>query len=73
MIPTFYGLTVILDKDISKNDIEPLIAAIKMFKHVLDVKGEVAKPATWMAEARAIHEIKDKICNILNIGKNESD
>lgn len=66
MTDRYYALTVVLDKDIRDDDCESIINAIKMIKHVLDVKGQVASPETWMAENRALNEMRMKLWEVLN-------
>lgn len=65
MTDRYYALTVILDKDMRDDDAECVINAIKMIKHVLDVKGNVSNPDTWMAEERSRRELCEKIWRIL--------
>jgi len=66
MTDRYYALTVILDKDMLDVHCESIINAIKMIKHVLDVKGNVASPDTWMAESRALHETRMKLWEVIN-------
>jgi hypothetical protein len=65
MTDRYYALTVVLEKDIRKDDAEQIINAIRMIKYVLDVKGNVSNPDTWMAESRAKREIGDKLFNVI--------
>jgi hypothetical protein len=65
MTDKYYALTVVLEKDIRKDDAEQIINAIRMIKYVLDVKGNVSNPDTWMAESRARRELGDKLFNVI--------
>ncbi len=65
MTDRYYALTVALEKDIRSDDAENLIQAIKMLKGVLNVKPEITTPTTWMAEERAIRELKQKLWDAL--------
>lgn len=65
MTDRFYALTVILDNDKRDDDAEYIINAIRMIKGVLDVKGNIANPDTWMAEERAKNEIRRKLFKAL--------
>jgi hypothetical protein len=65
MTDRFNTLTVVLDRDIREDDAEVLISAIKMIKGIIDVKGNVSSPETWMAEERAKSELRTKLYEIL--------
>lgn len=65
MTDRFYALTVILDKDRRDDDCENLITATRMLKGVLDVKGNIANPDTWMAESRARMDLGKKLLEIV--------
>jgi hypothetical protein len=65
MTDRYYALTVILDRDIREDDAQTTIEAIKMIKNVLDVKPKISNPETWMAESRALHELKMKLWEVL--------
>ena len=65
MTDRYYALTVILEKDMRDDDAECVINAIKMMKFVLDVKGNIANPDTWMAEERARRELGQKLLDIV--------
>jgi hypothetical protein len=66
MTDRFYALTVVLEKDIREDDAEQIIDAIKMIKHVLNVKGNVSNPDIWTIETRLRHEIGMKLFDVLN-------
>lgn len=69
MTDRYYALTVILDKDRRDDDCQKIIEAIKMVKGVLDVKGNISNPGTWMAEERARHELGGKLLDIVFLKK----
>lgn len=73
MTDRYYALTVVLEKDIHEDDAEQIINAIRMIKYVLDVKGNVSTPETWMAQVRERRDIGEKLFKILHQGKLESD
>lgn len=66
MTDRYYALTVVLEKDIRSDDAKQIMDAIRMIKYVLDVKGNVATPETWMAEARTRRELGEKLFKILH-------
>ena len=65
MTDRFHSLTVVLAKDIRKDDAEATIQAIKQIRGVLDVTGVVADMTTYMAERRAKDELGEKLFAIL--------
>jgi hypothetical protein len=65
MTDRYFALTVILEKDIRDDDAEHILDAIKMIKGVLNVKGNVTSPDTWMAEERARVDLRKKLFNVL--------
>jgi len=67
MTDRFYALTVILEKDIREDDAEQIINAIRMIKYVLDVKGIVSDPVTYMAQARERRDIGERLFKILHM------
>lgn len=67
MTDRYYALTVILEKDIRSDDAEQIINAIRMIKYVLDIKGNVANPETWMAQARERRDIGESLFKILHM------
>jgi hypothetical protein len=69
MTDRFYALTVVLERDIREDDAERLIDAIRMLKNVVDVKGNVSDPTSWMAVSRARHEFIAEILNVLKDDK----
>jgi len=66
MTNRYYALTVVLDKDMRSDDAESIINAIKMIKHVLKVKGNIANPDIWMAQVRAKQELVQKLFKVLH-------
>lgn len=65
MTDRYFALTVILEKDMRSDDAKSLIEAIKMLKGVLKVKPSVSDITTFMAEERAIHDLKMKLWKTL--------
>jgi hypothetical protein len=60
------GVWVAFEKDIRVDDAEPLIAAIKQLKGVLEVKRDlIANPSDWMAQERAWCDLSEKIAAVL--------
>lgn len=66
MTDRYYALTVVLEKDIRSDDAEQIMDAIRMLKYVLDVKGNVSNPETYMAQARERRDIGEKLFKILH-------
>ena len=65
MTDTISALTVILEKDIRSDEIEPLIDAIKQFRSVLDVETHVSNLEQRVANSRARVELGEKLFEIL--------
>ena len=65
MTDRFSTLTVVLEKDIRKDDAEGLIEAIRRLRGVLNVAGNVSDSTEWMAQERARHELGEKIIRII--------
>ena len=65
MTDRIHSLTVVLNRDIREDDVEPLINAIRMIKGVLTVDKHVADISDHMAEMRAIRDLEDKIFSAL--------
>lgn len=61
MTDRIHALTVVLDRDIREDDIEDIIAAIKMNRFVADVKIHVANTEDYMARARVRSDIRFEI------------
>lgn len=57
----YYALTVVLDKDIKEEDAQKIIDAVRMIKGVLEVEGNVANSATYMAQERAKKSLGRKL------------
>lgn len=54
---------VVLDHDIRDDDIEPILNALRMVRHVLSVEPHVASFEDHVAESRARHELGMKALN----------
>jgi inosine-uridine nucleoside N-ribohydrolase len=61
MTDKFNALTVVLAEDISDDDAQALIAAIKQLRGVLTVSGNVSDIHSHVAEARARQKIGDAV------------
>ena len=59
------GLTVVLDHDVSSEDINLTIAAIRQIRRVLDVRPIVADFAAHMAEERAKRDLGEKLLDVV--------
>lgn len=59
------GLTVILEKDIRKDDLEVFIQAISLMKGVQQVIPHEASHEDIIAEMRAKNEIRNKLYDFL--------
>lgn len=65
MSDRYNSLTVLLEKDLKDEDAEPLIAAIKQLRGVLDVTPTVSNMIGILAEERARRELIDKLWSVL--------
>ena len=61
MSDRFYALTVVLDKDTRDDDAEPLIAAIRQLRQVVDVKAHVSNVQSYTAYARARFDVEARL------------
>lgn len=59
------GFTVVLDKDIRKDDVESLRQAICHMQHVLEVKNSLSTAEDWYIEQRVRREMGDKLWHVL--------
>lgn len=65
MTDRFHSFTVILENDIREDDAEALINAIKQFKGVLDVRGNISDSELAIAKGRVKAELAKKLWNVL--------
>jgi len=65
MTDRVHSLTVVLEKDIRVDDVEPLIQAIAQMRGVLTVSGIVSNADSWMAERRARSMLTRKLFDVL--------
>jgi hypothetical protein len=65
MTDRIHSFTVVLDENIRDDDVQPVIDAIKMIKHVLSVTSHVADAEAYMAESRAKMELRQKLWDVL--------
>lgn len=60
MTDRIHAFTVVLDRDIRDDDIEPVLIAIRMIRHVIDVRPHVADMNTHTATIRVRTELYPK-------------
>lgn len=65
MTDRIHSFTVALDQNIRDDDVQPIIDAIQMIKHVLSVTPHVADADAYMAESRAKTELRQKLWDVL--------
>lgn len=58
-------LTVVLEQDLREEEIQPLIAAIKQLRNVIEVSAEVADPNLYVATTRVRRELGQKLLKIV--------
>jgi hypothetical protein len=61
MTDRVHALTVVLDKDIRDDDVQVIIQAIQMIRHVADVSAHVADLETYAARARVREDLRDRM------------
>lgn len=59
------SITLFLDRDIRIDDAESLIAAVRHLRGIIDVQPNVVSIDSKLAEQRALHELRDKILDVL--------
>ena len=64
MTDRVHALTVVLDRDIRTDDIEPLISAIKHLRYVADVTPHIVDHDDILARARARHEATTRVLGL---------
>ncbi len=57
MTNRIYAFTVVLDRDIRTDDVEAVTNAIRMVRHVIDVREQVADSAAHAAMMRVRSEL----------------
>lgn len=65
MTDRYNYLTVVLEQDIRSDDAEPIINAIKMLRHVVDVRPNVTNSGDWAAQEKAKWELRTKLWEVL--------
>jgi hypothetical protein len=65
MTDRIHALTVVLDRPIREDDIQPTIEAIKQLRGVVEVVPSVADIDTYAAEERAIRHLTSEILNLV--------
>ena len=66
MTDRFHSLTVVLERDMREDDAEALIDAIRMFRGVIGVDGNVTCIDSHIAEKRAKYEMTRRIYDAIN-------
>ena len=66
MTDRYHSLTVALNRDISDDNAEPILMAIRMIKGVLSVKPKVADMDSNMAEDRARRDLEQKLWDVIH-------
>lgn len=61
MTDRIHALTVVLDKDIRSDDVEVVIQAIQMIRHVARVRTHVADLETYAARARVREDLRERM------------
>lgn len=59
-----HSLTVVLDRDIRVDDVEPIIHAIEQIRGMIAVKGNVADSSDFIAQSRARDELIKKLWDV---------
>jgi len=65
MTDRVHSLTVVLKHDYRTDDVENIMAAIRMISGVISVDASIANPDSWMAESRAKNELRKKLWELL--------
>lgn len=72
MSDRYYALTVVLEGSIKDEDAEGLIKAIEHLRGVIEVVPLVADAAVFTAQAKARHEMREKLWTMFFRPKDES-
>lgn len=65
MTDRIFALNVLLDQDIRDDDVEPIINAIKMIKHVQRVEKNISDIEVWAGEERARQKLGQQLWEVL--------
>ncbi len=60
------GFMVALDQDIRVDDVEAIVNAIRMIKHVAGVEPVISQPDHWFAMQRVEHNVKMRLFDAIN-------
>jgi len=60
-----FALTVLLDQDIRDDDVQPIVEAIKMVRHVQKVETHVSNIQVWAGEERARQKLGQQLWEVL--------
>jgi hypothetical protein len=66
MTDRYKGLIVTLDTDLRDDDAEPIIAAIRQLRGVIDVRPVVANPDDHINRQRVAYELRARLFRALN-------
>lgn len=66
MTRRLHSINVVLDLDFREDDAAVIMAAIRQFRHVISVRGNVSDCNSHMAEERARTSLKKKIYEVLD-------
>lgn len=66
MTDRYNFLVVAFEKDMREDEAQPLMNAIRQFRNVLDVQGNVSNGTDMVAEIRARDYISNKLWDVLN-------
>lgn len=66
MTDRFNSLTVVLENDVRDDDAKALISAIRQFRGVVSVSGNVSDLTAHVAQVRANHELTEKLWRVLH-------
>ena len=65
MTDRIHALTVILDQDVRDDDVQPVIDAIRMVKHVISVEPHVTSLVDHSARIRVRTDLTTKLYDVL--------
>ena len=66
MTDRVFGLHVLLDQDYREDDVQVIIDAIEMIKHVKHVDIYISTPDTWMAKTHAKRDLAKRLLEIVD-------
>lgn len=66
MTDRIHSITLALDYDIRDDDIEPLLIACGMLKHVIKVQPNITDSTTFAIRSRVEHELRQRVYDAIN-------